>query len=105
METTLIDIRLTLFRLIFDQNQKKLQILNHHSIHDRIGKKPSHATVPLRAWRGEGMEGTPPLSCTSLLDCMTISCLACFLAPTAPALSVTQQDSLSVFLLYVQYKS
>ncbi len=26
------------------------KILNPHSIHDRIGKKPSHATVPLKAY-------------------------------------------------------
>jgi hypothetical protein len=27
---------------------KKIQILNPHSIHVRIGKNPSHATVPLK---------------------------------------------------------
>ncbi len=51
MGNTPIDIKLSLSRRIFDQNQNKFQILNHHSIHDRIGKNQSHATVPLRTSR------------------------------------------------------
>ncbi len=47
MKNTLIDIKVSLYRRIFDQIQKNL-ILNHLLRHDRMGKKPSHATVLLK---------------------------------------------------------
>jgi hypothetical protein len=39
-----IDIKLCLSWRIFDQNQG-FKILNHLSIHDRMGQKPYHAIV------------------------------------------------------------
>ncbi len=47
MENTPMDIKLSLSRRIFDQNKKKIQILNHLCRHDGMGKKPTHASVPL----------------------------------------------------------
>jgi hypothetical protein len=46
MENTPMDIKLSL-SANFRQKQKKFQILNHLCRHDGMGKKPSHATVPL----------------------------------------------------------
>jgi hypothetical protein len=39
MKNTPMDIKLSLSRRIFDQNKKKIQILNHLCKHDGMGKK------------------------------------------------------------------
>jgi hypothetical protein len=49
MENTPIDIKVSLSQPIFDQTPKNSDP-NHLNGHDRMGKKPSHATTVLRGY-------------------------------------------------------
>ncbi len=47
MENTPIDIKIEPISTNFRRKRKKIQILSNLLRHDQMGKKPSHATVPL----------------------------------------------------------
>ncbi len=83
-------IKLTLSRLIFDPKPKKLQIVNGHSIHDRIGVEGG----------GDGRDSAPHLYFSPGLHDHQLSGLFFGSYRSCP-LGNTARLSLSLFSLYV----